>query len=75
MKSGCFMFSTTVQLPQNKMPSISKIHPTIHLLLFLGGIVSYVPGFFKIIDEILVNAADNRVRTLPFFFALYLMII
>lgn len=24
--------------------------------------VKYVPGFFKIIDEILVNAADNKVR-------------
>jgi hypothetical protein len=23
--------------------------------------VRYVPGFFKIIDEILVNAADNKV--------------
>jgi DNA topoisomerase II len=25
--------------------------------------VKYVPGFFKIIDEILVNAADNKVFT------------
>jgi DNA topoisomerase-2 len=25
--------------------------------------ISYVPGFFKIFDEILVNAADNKVRT------------
>lgn len=24
--------------------------------------VQYVPGFFKIVDEILVNAADNKVR-------------
>lgn len=24
--------------------------------------VRYVPGFFKIVDEILVNAADNKVR-------------
>jgi hypothetical protein len=24
--------------------------------------VKYVPGFFKIIDEILVNAADNKVK-------------
>jgi DNA topoisomerase-2 len=24
--------------------------------------VKFVPGFFKIIDEILVNAADNKVR-------------
>lgn len=24
--------------------------------------VKYVPGFFKIVDEILVNAADNKVR-------------
>ena len=24
--------------------------------------ITYVPGFFKIIDEILVNAADNKVR-------------
>ncbi len=23
--------------------------------------ITYVPGFFKIIDEILVNAADNKV--------------
>lgn len=23
--------------------------------------VKYVPGFFKIVDEILVNAADNKV--------------
>lgn len=26
--------------------------------------VQYVPGFFKIVDEILVNAADNKVRIL-----------
>lgn len=25
--------------------------------------VKYVPGFFKIVDEILVNAADNKVFT------------
>jgi DNA topoisomerase II len=25
--------------------------------------VKYVPGFFKIVDEILVNAADNKVST------------
>jgi DNA topoisomerase-2 len=25
--------------------------------------ISYVPGFFKIFDEILVNAADNKVRS------------
>ncbi len=24
--------------------------------------IKYVPGFFKIMDEILVNAADNKVR-------------
>ena len=24
--------------------------------------VKYVPGFYKIVDEILVNAADNKVR-------------
>jgi DNA topoisomerase-2 len=24
--------------------------------------VTFVPGFFKIIDEILVNAADHKVR-------------
>lgn len=24
--------------------------------------VKYVPGFLKIVDEILVNAADNKVR-------------
>ena len=23
--------------------------------------IKYVPGFFKIVDEILVNAADNKV--------------
>lgn len=23
--------------------------------------VNYVPGFYKIVDEILVNAADNKV--------------
>lgn len=23
--------------------------------------ITYVPGFFKIVDEILVNAADNKV--------------
>jgi len=26
--------------------------------------VKYVPGFFKIVDEILVNAADNKVSVL-----------
>ena len=26
--------------------------------------VRYVPGFYKIVDEILVNAADNKVRAL-----------
>jgi len=26
--------------------------------------VRYVPGFFKIVDEILVNAADNKVSSL-----------
>jgi len=26
--------------------------------------VTYVPGFYKIMDEILVNAADNKVRNL-----------
>jgi len=25
--------------------------------------VKYVPGFFKIVDEILVNAADHKVRS------------
>lgn len=25
--------------------------------------IKYVPGFFKIVDEILVNAADNKVRS------------
>ena len=24
--------------------------------------ITYVPGFFKIVDEILVNAADNKVQ-------------
>jgi DNA topoisomerase-2 len=28
---------------------------------------TYVPGFYKIFDEILVNAADNKVRSLPRF--------
>ena len=27
--------------------------------------ITYVPGFFKIVDEILVNAADNKVCCLP----------
>ena len=27
--------------------------------------ITYVPGFFKIVDEILVNAADNKVRVRP----------
>lgn len=26
--------------------------------------ISYVPGFLKIVDEILVNAADNKVSRL-----------
>lgn len=26
--------------------------------------IKYVPGFFKIVDEILVNAADNKVSRL-----------
>jgi len=30
--------------------------------------VKYVPGFFKIVDEILVNAADNKVRRLFLFY-------
>ena len=25
--------------------------------------IKYVPGFFKIVDEILVNAADNKVSS------------
>ena len=24
--------------------------------------IKYVPGFYKIVDEILVNAADNKAR-------------
>ena len=28
--------------------------------------IKYVPGFFKIIDEILVNAADNKVSSVRF---------
>ena len=28
--------------------------------------IKYVPGFFKIIDEILVNAADNKVSSVHF---------
>lgn len=27
--------------------------------------ITYVPGFFKIFDEILVNAADNKVSQGP----------
>lgn len=27
-------------------------------------LVRYVPGFLKIVDEILVNAADNKVRNI-----------
>ena len=27
--------------------------------------IKYVPGFFKIVDEILVNAADNKVSFCP----------
>lgn len=30
--------------------------------------ISYVPGLYKIVDEILVNAADNKVKTKYFFF-------
>ncbi len=29
--------------------------------------IKYVPGFFKIVDEILVNAADNKVSILVYF--------
>lgn len=32
--------------------------------------VQYVPGFYKIVDEILVNAADHKVR-LWYFLAYY----
>jgi DNA topoisomerase-2 len=28
--------------------------------------IKYVPGFFKIVDEILVNAADHKVRELAY---------
>lgn len=28
--------------------------------------IKYVPGFFKIVDEILVNAADNKVSSLDY---------
>ncbi len=31
--------------------------------------VKYVPGFFKIVDEILVNAADNKVRVVSTYIA------
>ena len=27
--------------------------------------ITYVPGFYKIVDEILVNAADNKVSCFP----------
>jgi DNA topoisomerase-2 len=27
--------------------------------------ISFVPGFYKIFDEILVNAADNKVSSAP----------
>lgn len=33
--------------------------------------VKYVPGFFKIVDEILVNAADNKVSLLRVFLGVY----
>lgn len=29
---------------------------------FTNETISYVPGFYKIVDEILVNAADNKAR-------------
>jgi DNA topoisomerase-2 len=28
--------------------------------------ITFVPGFYKIFDEIIVNAADNKVRTFAF---------
>lgn len=30
--------------------------------------VTFVPGFFKIVDEILVNAADHKVPCFPLYF-------
>ncbi len=33
--------------------------------------IKYVPGFFKIVDEILVNAADNKVSNRLFAFDAY----
>ena len=33
--------------------------------------IKYVPGFFKIVDEILVNAADNKVSCLLCAYALH----
>jgi len=35
--------------------------------------VKYVPGFFKIVDEILVNAADNKVEHIYILRTGYLM--
>lgn len=31
--------------------------------------IKYVPGFFKIVDEILVNAADNKVSVTCFIYS------
>lgn len=36
--------------------------------------VKFVPGFYKIIDEILVNAADNKVSTYMLLFPLRILI-
>lgn len=36
--------------------------------------VKFVPGFYKIIDEILVNAADNKVSTCNLFFPFHVLI-
>jgi DNA topoisomerase-2 len=38
--------------------------------------VTFVPGFFKIVDEILVNAADHKVPRFPIcFHALFTQIL
>lgn len=36
--------------------------------------VKFVPGFYKIIDEILVNAADNKVSICNLFFPFHELI-
>ncbi|KAG8845776.1 hypothetical protein FRB91_001492 [Serendipita sp. 411] len=43
--------------------SITKSGKRLNRLILLREI-RYVPGFFKIVDEILVNAADNKVNSI-----------